>query len=338
MKTISLSLVSVALLAAASPAAAQWTRVTEVPATNIFSVWASGDTILASADSVVYVSIDGGSSWKGSKKVAAGVAAVTSAITRNGRLYAGTFGQGVFVSDNLGGSWTGFNQGIAGLAVFIQEMLFLNDKVYAATGGDGVWARSLVPPGNWGRFGDELEPNQASNVSAIALGGTRLLAAGGANGMVFLRDPGDSDWTDSFLDNNGLHPSWAALSAIWTGSRWLVGANIGLFQSANGQSPWLIGNPGLGPLSNVSFALRAPDVLVAFTTALATTISFSHDGGDTFQALDTQPAVFVFRMATHDNTLYAARTDGLWRRSIATVPTKPVTWGSVKALYRTPHN
>jgi hypothetical protein len=47
-------------------------------------------------------------------------------------------------------------------------------------------------------------------------------------------------------------------------------------------------------------------------------------------------SVFVFGLATHNTTLYAARLDGLWRRSVATVATKPVTWGSLKSLYRAP--
>jgi hypothetical protein len=45
---------------------------------------------------------------------------------------------------------------------------------------------------------------------------------------------------------------------------------------------------------------------------------------------------FIFGLATHDNTLYAARADGLWRRSIATVAVRKMSWGSVKALYREP--
>jgi hypothetical protein len=336
MKTAPLILAALAIFARVTPAAAQWERVTDVPLTNCFSVWASGDTIVAGADSLVYVSIDGGGTFTESKKPGAGVRAVTFARMRGGRLFAGTWGQGVFVSDNLGSTWSAFNQGLGGLALFIQDMAFSFTTVYAATGGDGAWSRSLSPPGNWGRFGDVFEPNQAANMTAITLGGTRLIAAGGANGMIFVRDPGDTEWTISFLDNVNIHPSWTAQSAFWTGSRWFIGANLGVFQSATGQEPWQFGGPGLGGLSNVSFAERAPNLLVAFTTAIATTIEFSPNNGLTFQVLETLPAAFVFKMAVHGDTLYAARTDGLWRRSIATVPTQPVTWGSLKSLFKAP--
>jgi hypothetical protein len=336
MKITPVILVALGLVARVTPAAAQWERVTDVPLTNCFSVWASGDTIVAGADSLVYVSVDGGDTFKASTKPGAGVRAVTFARMRGTRLFAGTYGQGVFVSDNLGSTWSSFNQGLTGLAVFIDDMAFSSTTVYAATAGDGVWSRNLSPPGNWGRFGDVFEPNQASNVAAITLGGTKLIAAGGANGMIFVRDPGDTEWNISFLDNVNIHPSWTAQSAFWTGSKWFIGANLGVFQSATGAQPWLFGGPGLGGLSNTSFAQRAPNLLVAFTTAIATTIEFSQNGGLTFQVLETLPAAFFFKMAVHGDTLYAARTDGLWRRSLATVPTQPVTWGSLKSLFRSP--
>ena len=46
-------LVPVALLALAGPARAQWTRVPQVPASPIYSVWTNGDTITTTGDSAV---------------------------------------------------------------------------------------------------------------------------------------------------------------------------------------------------------------------------------------------------------------------------------------------
>ena len=115
-------------------------------------------------------------------------------------------------------------------------------------------------------------------------------------------------------------------TVIWTGSRWLVGANTGVFYSAQGQSPWTFSDVGLGTLFNVAFALRTPRVFASFGTNAGSTIEFSTDGA-TWQVLEFLPFTFVFELATHDDTLYAARADGLWRRSIATVATKAATLG-----------
>lgn len=333
------SVAIVVVLAAATPAAAQWTQVADVPTRTLYSVCANGDTLVASADSVVYVSTNGGASWKESATVAAGSHAVSAAKVLNGRLYAGTFGQGVFISDDLGDTWVGFNQGLVGgfqdSQLKIVELVVSGNKLHAATGGDGAWRRDLAG-GTWSRFGNIFAPSQAENMSSMAVGGTRLLACASTNGTVYYRDPGDSDWTESLLKNVVLSPGTGPFTAIFTGSQWLVGTNTGLYHSAQGQSPWTFVNMGLGPQVNVVFALRPPIVFASFGTSLFAEIEYSLDNGTSWQELDTLPGIFIFGLATHDNTLYAARLDGLWQRSIATVAVQPTSWGSIKALYRKP--
>src|SRR6185436_11467107 len=94
--------------------AAQWTRIPDVPTSDVFSVWANGNTIVAGTDVAVYVSTDAGVTWRRSANVAPGVNTINGVWVRNGRLYAGTFGQGVHVSDDLGTTWRAFNQGLVG--------------------------------------------------------------------------------------------------------------------------------------------------------------------------------------------------------------------------------
>lgn len=328
----------IAFLSIATPAWAQWTPVAEVPASIVYSVWAKGDTLLASADSIVYVSINGGATWKGSAKLATVVHVVAVARMHNKRIYAGSFGQGVFISDDLGDTWVGFNQGLVGgfqdSQLKISDLVISDNKLHAAT-DDGVWRRDLAS-GTWHQFGDIFEPSQASGVSSITVGGTRLLACAGTNGTVYYRDPGDSDFTESLLKNVALGPGTGPFSAIFTGTQWLVGTNTGLYRSTQGQSPWTFENLGLGPQVNVVFALGQPVVFASFGTSLFDEIEYSLDDGASWQELDSLSGVFVFGLATHDTTLYAARLDGLWRRSVATVATKPVTWGNLKALYQKP--
>lgn len=312
-----------ALLVAAGPAAAQWTRVPDVPASDVFTVWANGDTIAAGADTAVYVSTNAGATWRRSVKVAAGVTTVKTVWIRNGRLYAGTFGQGVFVSDDLGATWLGFSQGLVGgianSQLFIEDLLVRGDSLYAATAGAGAWVRNLAVAETWHHFGDAFEPNQASNMNAIAASDTRLLAAAGGNGTVFFRDRADADWTLSWLDNVGPEPGLAALAAVWTGHGWVVGSNIGVFISSLGEEPWTLTGPGLGTLFIVSFALRGHDLFADFGTGNGSVISLSRDDGATWQEVETLPLTFTYELAIRGSDLYAGRIDGLWRRSIANV-------------------
>lgn len=317
---------AVVLLAAASPASAQWTRVLDVPEADMFSVWAKGDTIAAGSDSIVYVSTDAGATWKTTAKVAAGVIAVQGVVVRNGRLYAGTYGQGVFVSQDLGDTWVAFNQGLAGGLFgthnFLSDLMVDGDHLYAATAGAGVYRRNLVA-GNWAHFGEQFEPNQASNTNGIAAGDSRLLVSAGANGTVFFRDPGDADWTLSWLDNTGILPGLAALSAVWTGGGWVVGSNIGVFTSPLGQEPWTFVNVGLGTIFSAPLATRGRHVFAAFGTGATTFIEHSDDDGATWDLLDEQSFIFVYKLAVVGADLYAGRADGLWRRSTANVSVPP---------------
>jgi len=323
---------SLALLAAASPAAAQWTRITALPVTNVFTVWSNGDTIAAGVDTATYISTNAGTSWKRSAKVAANVVSVQSVIVRNGRTYAATFGQGVFVSDDLGDTWQPFNQGLTGgfqdSQLDVVALVMRGDSLYAATAGAGVYIRSLIA-GGWSHYGEIFEPNQASNTNDIVAGGNRLLVLASSNGDVFFRDPADAEWTQSWLDNVGLEPSLSPLTAIATGTGWIVGTNAGVFTSALGHEPWTFVNVGLGALSNVAFAQRGHVAFAAFSKFTQATFAYSGDDGATWNLLETLPAVFVFKMTTHDTDLYAAQGNGLWRRSITNVG---VPAGAAEAL------
>ncbi len=311
------------ILALAAPASAQWSRVTALPVTNVFGLFSNADTIVASVDTATYVSMNAGASWKRSAKPVAGVAAITAVRMRNHRLYAGTFGQGVFASDDLGDTWIPFNDGLVGglldSQLDIDDLEVRGDSLFAATAGAGVYVRGFAAGQVWHHFGDVFEPDQASNVNAIAVGANRLLACAGANGMVFRRDPGAAEWTESFLDNVGLTPSVTAQSALWTGAEWLVGTNGGVFRSVAGQEPWTHYDPGVGPLGSTAFAVRQGRAFAAFVTANAAFMETSGDQGASWQLMESLPHVFVFRLAVNGTTLHAARTDGLWVRAIDSV-------------------
>jgi hypothetical protein len=314
------------MLSGAAPASAQWSRVTEVPVTQVFSVWSRGDTIAAGADTAVYLSTDAGVSWKTSTKPVAGVGAIDAVRMRNGRLYAGTFGQGVFVSDDRGTTWNAFNQGLTGgvlnSQLSVSALAVRGDSLVAATEGAGVWVRNLAATSVWQPFGSVFSPNQADNVSSADLGGTRLIASAGGNGMVFFRDPGDADWTVSNLDNIGIHAGVLAREAVWTGTGWVVGTNAGLFHSVAGQEPWTRVDPGLGSIDNMTFATAGHHLFVAIDLPAAAVIEESDDDGASWPIGEFQSGVFVLKMAVGGGSVYAARGDGLWRRpvGIASVP------------------
>ena len=339
-RIIAIVLSASALLGAATlPASAQWTRVDQVPVANIYNVWTNGDTIAAASDSTAFVSINAGATWTTTAKIAAGVTIVQALRLHNGRLYAGTYGQGVFVSSNMGATWQSFSQGLAGGVnnshLFTLDMLLRGDTLYDATAGAGVWIRNLATAGSWSHYGNALEPAQAGTVEGVAVSTNRLLAAGGGNGTVYYRDDGQSDWTESLLENDRIAAGLAPVAAIWTGHSWLVGTNIGAFHSALGQSPWTFIDFGLHPTFFMSFALHGGTVFTHFANGEGTGIEFSKDDGLNWHVLDSLPLTFTYNIAAAGNVLYAARVDGLWRRPIDVLPAvRSMSWGSLKSLYK----
>jgi len=318
-----LAAVCFAVGAIAAPAAAQFTRITALPVTDVFALQVVGDTLVAGVDTAAYVSTDGGATWRRSSNVAPGVTVFGAVLMHNRRLYAGTARQGVFVSDDLGASWQPFNQGLVGgilnSQLDISDFELRGEELLASTFGAGVYIRNLAAADTWHHFGEEFEPNQASNVNDLALGGTRLLACAGANGTTFHRDPANADWTVDFLVNGTLHPGQGAQTALFTGSRWIVGTNVGVFLSPNGEQPWTPSTTNFRNLSWSTFAQQGPTTFAAFDSVNTILFAESHDDGISWTVRERVDASFAYRLAIHDTDLFAARSDGLYVRPIAPV-------------------
>ena len=213
--------------------------------------------------------------------------------------------------------------GILDTQLDLTDLEVRGDSLYAATAGAGVYVRSFAPAGTWQHFGDAFEPNQASNLNDLALGGARLLALAGSNGQIFHRDPGDPDWTISNLDNQGIHAGLTPFTAIHTSTAWVVGSNLGTFTNTAGEEPWTRTDVGLGPLDWIPFATDGSRIFAAFDIAPAVIIEQSDDNGLTWQELDGFAGVFVKSLALVGGELYAARGDGLWRSSVALAGAPP---------------
>lgn len=305
---------AVAVLAA--PAASQATRITALPASDVFSIQVVGDTIAAGMDTVVFVSTDAGVTWRKSSRPSREAKLIDAVFVRNRRLFAGTFGLGVFVSDDLGATWQPFNQGLVGgfldSQLDVSDLEVRGDNLLVSTFGAGVYARNLASTGGWQPFGAAFEPNQAANVNDLALGGTRLLACAGANGMTFRRDPGDADWIVSLLGNTGLRPGTSAQAALFTRDHWVVGTNAGVFLSATGQEPWTPSSTRLVGLSQSTFAQVEQTLFAAFDSVSTILMSKSHDGGTTWVVQERVRGPFAYKLAVHGSDLFVARSDGLF--------------------------
>ncbi len=322
--TVLFALIGPALGPATS--AAQWTRVMAVPPADVYSIHVRGDSLFAGVDTAVYVSVNGGGSWQRSARVGPTVGSVDALFYRNGRLWAGTFGQGVFVTDNLGSSWTARSQGLAGGAfnshLYINDFGARGDSLHAATDGAGVFRIDLRAPGAvWARFGNAFETNTAGDVLDLVSVGSRLVAGAGGNGLVFRNDLPATDWIVE-LPNGGLLPGMIPSGLAWTGSQVVVCGSGHCFRSPTGAAPWTPVPPNVGATLECRLVARGSQVHAVFNKLGGGLQAVTFDHGAHWNILENLPA-YVYELAVHDTTLYAARSDGLWRQSVATVGVPP---------------
>ena len=186
-----LAVACLVLCALVGPAAAeQMTRIAALPAPSVFSLRVVGDTLVAGANPAVYVSTAGGTAWQVSSAVAPGVQVVGAVLMRHGRLYAGTAGQGVFISHDLGASWQAFNQGLVG--GILNSQLDISD--FELKGDDLVASAE----GRMEGLGDEA-PAGSVLVYVLEGGpGSDALSGGSGNDVYrFFRGDGQDRITDS---------------------------------------------------------------------------------------------------------------------------------------------
>jgi hypothetical protein len=114
---------------------------------------------------------------------------------------------------------------------------------------------------------------------------------------------------------------------VFNGASWLVGTNAGVFRSVTGQEPWTRTDIGVGPIDWTAPAFQGRHLFAAFDIAPGALIEESSDDGATWESPEFFPSVFVQSMTVVESTLFAARGDGLWRRSLATLSVPPVATG-----------
>ncbi|GEM_PF-1322793 len=95
-------------------------------------------TLIAGLNSGVYASTDRGASWSLQSSAVTNVRAFAS---NSQYLFSGSGSAGVFLSTNGGTNWSAVSTGLADQVIL--SLLIYNSKLYAGTGGTGLWERLL---------------------------------------------------------------------------------------------------------------------------------------------------------------------------------------------------
>ncbi len=292
------------------PGSAQWERIEDLPAANTPSLLAHQGALYAGTDSTVWRSADGLDWQRGATLPQPGF--FVDALYHDGTmLFAGTGGNGLFVSPTDGITWQHFSQGLTGLgSLSIADVANFDNDLWCATVGAGVFRRSGA---TWAPFGG-LDGMNAGNVAVLRVIGDTLWAGAGGNGYLWRTTPGATQFEPKLVAPVDWDPhSITDIQSI--GGELLAGGTYGIYRSADGGDTWTWSSTGLPGGGTVRF-LPTGEGLYALRTTVISRLYRSDDEGATWQLVEALGTCYA--IAVHNGRLHSARTDGLWVRDLAT--------------------
>jgi hypothetical protein len=294
-----------------SPVYAQnWQRVTELPLKDISSLLIRENTIHAGTDSVVYSSYDRGLTWTQSNVIPGSPMYIDAITEFDGKIFAGTGGNGIFTSSDSGQSWQQLNIGLSGSGSgYISGFAERDGLLYAATQGAGVFR---LQGGAWSPFGN-LTGSLAGNVEFLGLIGDTLVAGAGGNGYVWFAPPGSNDWTGV-----QIAPLQIAVFIIYSVVQFkhtlYAGSTYGIHRSTDKGMTWEYCGWGIPNGRRVRLT-PSGDTLYA-TASSANTLWYKSTSVDDWEFIES--TIYSYAETTAGGLFYAARGDGLWRSVIPT--------------------
>jgi photosystem II stability/assembly factor-like uncharacterized protein len=331
-------------IAGASRLAAQWTRVEAIPSVETQALHVDGDTLYVGAFDEVYFTTDGGAQWTPSAETDPENAGINDIIKVGGRLFIGTFGDGVFESSNNGQSWAQRSGGLTdtGAPVTI-GFAARGDSLYLGTSGAGVYVLDLNGSTTWQPFRNGLPSNLSWNINSLFDNEGMLISGAGQNAAIYRNARNSNLWNE--IEFAEFDPRGLGMMGLFKKSGVLLGGGSTghLYRSANNGDEWGNFDTGIGITQLVEFAEYGETVFACLSRVGSSYFYQTLNAGESWEALDFIDAIpLAFDIAVYNNRLYVGSLDGLWYISldptaVAEEPRQPARF-TLRQNYPNPFN
>lgn len=300
---------------------AQWNKIEEITSPFIYTVLFDEDNIYVGGDSL-YISRDRGKTWQ-SSIVSSQPIEITGLFKYGRKLFAGTYGNGVYISSNNGTSWESFNLGLIDFAFYAKKFVSASDTIFYATDGGGVY---FLPNNSsvWQDYNQNLPSNIAWTINDIAVTNNNLIVSAGASGYYYLRPKGSSEWIEKRIQTpGGIYTTPNAF--LSTGNIVFSGSRFGIYKSTDEGNTFDSVGISAMDMSVVSFTKDKNRIYAGYTRASGNDffVWYSDDFGSSWNILDHQ-FQFLRYLYIYDNKIWAATNDGLWYNELETTSSDPI--------------
>ena len=229
--------ISLALLLCFSTSFSQWTRIQQLPSSDIFTVYHKDNILYAGGKSIIYISRNNGQTWDSTS--IPGLSLVNNIIVYKNELYAAAPSSGVFKSLDAGATW---QDASAGIFPEVADFCEFRGDLYAATLGNSVYKLNPVDKNNWLFFSNGLS-SLSANINSITGNSNALIGGTISNGLYDYLPANSITWEERFLLGQ-ISPNEGAYDIITAQDTLFFAGQTGRFYMStdNGLNWSLFGN------------------------------------------------------------------------------------------------
>lgn len=292
--------------------------------------------------------------WTVSSNGITGGVNITSLAVSGTNIFAGSSGEGIYLSTNSGSSWTAVNNGLTQLSVYALAVsgttIFAGtlNGVFISTNNGLNWSpstsgiegiirtfavagTSIYAGGNTGVF---LSGNNGGSWTELVNGLPNLFAAtalaasasgvfagedntgSGVPGGIYKSTNGGSNWS---LAVNGLINGNVRCLAI-SGSNVFAGTSAGIYVSTNEGNNWTPANGNLAGLYYINTLFISGPYVFTGTNPLGGLFMTTNNGTNWLDKNSGfSGAQYVYSINTANNYIFAAKYHSVWRRQYSEI-------------------